>query len=100
MIWTFKVAGTSKGITAIQMDIKIKGIDAQILKAALQQARKGRLFIMDKMFISNIRASQGTFSICTKNFTINIDPDKIRDVIGPGGKLLTRLLLKQIRKLI
>ena len=79
----FKVAGTSKGITAIQMDIKIKGIDAQILKQLLQQARKGRLFIMDKM-LSVISEPARNFLNMHQEFYNNIDHDKIRDVIGPG----------------
>ena len=79
----FKVAGTREGITAIQMDIKIKGIDEQILTRALEQARRGRLFILDKMMetISAPRVLQ---------FTIH--PDKIREVIGSGGKTINKII--------
>ena len=95
----FKVAGTNKGITAIQMDIKIKGIDAQILKAALQQARKGRLFIMDKMLsvISEPRKELSQYA--PRIFTMNIDPDKIRDIIGPGGKTINKIIAETDTKI-
>ncbi|MDD4504075.1 MAG: polyribonucleotide nucleotidyltransferase, partial [Clostridiaceae bacterium] len=80
----FKVAGTSKGITAIQMDIKIAGIDRPILERALEQARIGRLFILDKM-LSVISAPRKELSqYAPKIITYKVDPDKIRDIIGPG----------------
>lgn len=88
----FKVAGTKKGITAIQMDIKIAGIDKEILKQALDKARIGRLFILDKMLaaISEPRAELSPFA--PRIFTLIIDPDKIRDVIGPGGKIINKII--------
>ncbi|MBR0437112.1 MAG: polyribonucleotide nucleotidyltransferase, partial [Clostridia bacterium] len=84
----FKVAGTREGITAIQMDIKIKGIDREILTRALEQARKGRLFILDKMAetIAEPRAELSPYAPRILSFKIN--PDKIRDVIGSGGKTI------------
>lgn len=88
----FKVAGTAKGITAIQMDIKIKGIDRDILERALAQARDGRMFIMNKMLevISEPRKELSPFA--PKIVTTNIPPDKIRDVIGPGGKVINGII--------
>ena len=88
----FKVAGTREGITAIQMDIKIKGIDEQILTRALEQARRGRLFILDKMMetISAPRAEISPFAPRVLQFTIH--PDKIREVIGSGGKTINKII--------
>lgn len=88
----FKVAGTATGITAIQMDIKIAGIDRPILEKALEQARIGRLFILDKMnaVISKPRAELSQYA--PKILTTRIDPDKIRDVIGPGGKMINKII--------
>jgi len=88
----FKVAGTREGITAIQMDIKIKGIDEQILTRALEQARRGRLFILDKMMetISAPRAEISPFAPRILQFTIH--PDKIREVIGSGGKTINKII--------
>ncbi len=88
----FKVAGTSKGITAIQMDIKIAGIDRPILERALEQARVGRLFILDKMLsvISEPRKELSPYA--PKIITTRIDPDKIRDIIGPGGKTINKII--------
>ncbi len=88
----FKVAGSDSGITAIQMDIKIAGINRDILKAALEQARKGRLFILDKMnsVISKPREELSPYA--PKIITTRIDPDKIRDVIGPGGKTINKII--------
>lgn len=88
----FKVAGTREGITAIQMDIKIKGIDEQILTRALEQARQGRLFILDRMMetISEPRAELSPFAPRIMQFTIN--PDKIREVIGSGGKTINGII--------
>ncbi len=88
----FKVTGTTKGITAIQMDIKIKGIDKQILTQALNQAREGRLYIMDKMLqvISKPRAQLSKYA--PKIITFNINPDKIKDVIGSGGKVINKII--------
>jgi polyribonucleotide nucleotidyltransferase len=84
----FKVAGTREGITALQMDIKVTGLNAQILAEALEQARKGRLFILDKMneVISEPREEISKYA--PRIVTMQINPDKIRDVIGPGGKVI------------
>lgn len=88
----FKVAGTDKGITAIQMDIKIAGIDRPILERALEQARVGRLYILDKMnaVISKHRSDLSPYA--PKIISMKIDPDKIRDVIGPGGKMINKII--------
>ena len=88
----FKVAGTREGITAIQMDIKIKGIDEEILTRALAQARRGRLFILDKMCecLSEPRAELSPYAPRIISFKIN--PDKIRDVIGSGGKTINGII--------
>ena len=90
----FKVAGTKDGITAIQMDIKIKGIDEQILTRALEQARQGRLFILGKMLecIAEPRAEMSPYAPRILRFTIN--PDKIREVIGSGGKTINGIIAK------
>ncbi len=84
----FKVAGTRNGITALQMDIKVTGLNAQILAEALEQARKGRMYILDKMneVISEPREEISKYA--PRIVTIQINPDKIRDVIGPGGKVI------------
>ncbi len=90
----FKVAGTRDGITAIQMDIKIKGIDREILTRALEQARRGRLFILDKMAetIAEPRAELSPYA--PRILTFKINPDKIRDVIGSGGKTINGIIAK------
>ena len=81
----FKVTGTSKGVTAIQMDIKIKGIDREILTTALKQAREGRMFIMGKL-LEEIQAPRAELSkYAPKIITMKINPDFIKDVIGSGG---------------
>mgnify|MGYP001047975369 CR=1 FL=1 len=88
----FKVAGTEKGITAIQMDIKIKGIDENILKTALNQAKEGRMHILGKMLevISAPRKELSKYA--PKILTFNINPDKIKDVIGSGGKMINKII--------
>ena len=88
----FKVAGTTEGITAIQMDIKIKGIDEKILREALSRAREGRLFILNKMMqtLSAPRAELSPYAPKIISFTIN--PDKIKDVIGSGGKMINKII--------
>ncbi len=88
----FKVAGTSKGITAIQMDIKIAGIDRPILERALEQARIGRLFILDKMLNCIAEPRKELSKYAPKIITMRIDPDKIREVIGPGGKMINKII--------
>ncbi len=88
----FKVTGTEKGVTAIQMDIKIKGIDKQILSTALKQAREGRMFIMNKL-LEEIKAPREELSkYAPKIITFTIDPDKIKDVIGSGGKMINKII--------
>ena len=88
----FKVAGTEKGITAIQMDIKIKGIDEKILTEALERARVGRLFILKKMtdVIAEPRKELSPYAPKIISFMIN--PDKIKDVIGTGGKMINKII--------
>ncbi len=88
----FKVAGTTEGITAIQMDIKIKGIDEQILRTALAQAREGRLFILGKMLEVLPEPRKHLSKFAPKIISFNIDPDKIRDVIGSGGKVINKII--------
>ena len=88
----FKVAGTANGITALQMDIKVKGISREILKNALDQAREGRLFILDKM-LQTISAPRAELSPYAPRITmIHIDPSKIGAVIGPGGKMIRKIV--------
>jgi len=84
----FKVAGTRNGITALQMDIKIMGITAQIMREALEQARKGRLFLLDTMDAVISKASEEKSAYAPRIHTIMIPTDKIRDLIGPGGKVI------------
>jgi polyribonucleotide nucleotidyltransferase len=88
----FKVAGTAAGITALQMDIKVSGVTPEIMRAALAQARKGRLEILQKM-AATIEASRNTIStFAPRIITIRIPVDKIRDVIGPGGKTIRSII--------
>jgi polyribonucleotide nucleotidyltransferase len=88
----FKVAGTSEGITALQMDIKVTGITAKIMREALEQAHRGRLEILEKMG-ATLPAPRGEISIFAPRIvTINIPVDKIRDVIGPGGKVIRGII--------
>lgn len=88
----FKVAGTERGITAIQMDIKIHGIDRNILKTALEQARVGRLEIMNKMLAVIPEPRHELSKYAPKIITFAIDPDKIREVIGTGGKVINQII--------
>ncbi|MDI3547162.1 MAG: polyribonucleotide nucleotidyltransferase [Halanaerobiales bacterium] len=88
----FKVAGTKNGITALQMDIKIHGISKDILKRALEQARKGRLFILDKMLEVIDKPRPELSPYAPLMITMKIDPDKIRYVIGPGGKMINKII--------
>jgi polyribonucleotide nucleotidyltransferase len=88
----FKVAGTREGITALQMDIKVMGITAQIMREALEQARHGRLYILDKMN-EVIREPRTTISeFAPRFYTLQISTDKIRDLIGPGGKVIRGII--------
>ena len=88
----FKVAGTREGITAIQMDIKIKGINEEILTRALEQARKGRLFILDKMMETISEPRHELSPHAPRIISFNIHPDKIRLVIGSGGKTINQII--------
>lgn len=88
----FKVAGTAKGITAIQMDIKIKGIDRTILEKALAQALEGREHILGKMLEVISKPKGGLSAHAPKIVTTQIPVDKIRDVIGPGGKIINKII--------
>lgn len=87
----FKVAGTEKGITAIQMDIKIDGINRQIFEQALEQARKGRAYILGKMLECILAPRPSLKEHAPKITTLKINPDKIKDVIGPGGKVIKKI---------
>ncbi len=88
----FKVAGTEKGITAIQMDIKIKGIDENILRTALEQARVGRLHILGKMLAVLDKPRSELSQYAPKIIMFNIDPEKIGDVIGKSGKTINKIV--------
>lgn len=88
----FKVAGTRDGITALQMDIKISGVTGQIMREALEQARRGRLFLLDKMdaVLSGANANRSRYAPQIR--TLQIPTDKIRDLIGPGGKTIRGII--------
>ncbi|MGI6214792.1 MAG: polyribonucleotide nucleotidyltransferase [Christensenellales bacterium] len=88
----FKVAGTQNGITAVQMDIKISGIDKTILKTALEQALQGRLHILKIMLEAKPEPSKHLSPYAPKIITFTINPDKIRDVIGSGGKVINKII--------
>ncbi|MGI9860354.1 polyribonucleotide nucleotidyltransferase [Moorella naiadis] len=88
----FKVAGTKKGITALQMDIKIAGIDRSILERALEQARRGRLYILEKILATLPGPRLELSPYAPRMLTTTIDPDKIRDIIGPGGKVIKKII--------
>ncbi len=87
----FKVAGTRDGITALQMDIKIKGLTHEIFAQALEQARVARLFVLDKMLAVLPKPRIEMSSFAPRITTIMINPDKIRDIIGPGGKMIRKI---------
>ena len=87
-----KVTGTSTGITAIHMDIKIKGIDKAMLTTALNQAREGRMFIMDKMLACIPEPNKELSKYAPKIITFNIDPEKIGDVVGKSGKTINKII--------
>ncbi len=88
----FKVAGTKKGITAIQMDVKIKGIDEKILKESLELAKKSRIQILNKIeeVLAKPRPQLSPFA--PRIYTLQINPDKIREVVGPGGKVINEII--------
>lgn len=89
----FKVAGTHKGITSIQMDLKIDGLTPEIIKQALETTHKGRDYIIDEILLKTIPAPRPEISkYAPKLITMKIDPDKIRDVIGTGGKIIQKIV--------
>jgi len=89
----FKVAGTKKGITSIQMDIKVDGLTYEIIRQAFELTRKGRVHIIDEVILPAISKPRDQLSpYAPKMFTLVIDPDKIRDVIGPGGKIINKII--------
>jgi len=88
----FKVAGTRSGITAIQMDIKIKGINKEILTRALAQAHEGRMFILDKMEAVMPSPRENLSKYAPRIYQFTIDPEKIREVIGAGGKVINKII--------
>ncbi|MDE0076767.1 MAG: polyribonucleotide nucleotidyltransferase [Caldilineaceae bacterium] len=87
----FKVAGSSHGITALQMDLKIKGLDFEILRIALEQARQGRLHIMQKMLEVLPESREDLSPYAPRILTVSVDPEKIGKIIGPGGKTVRAL---------
>ncbi len=87
----FKVAGTADGVTALQMDIKVKGITYEIMTKALEQAREGRMFIMDKMLETIDAPREELSEFAPRIQTIKINPEKIGAVIGPGGKMIRKI---------
>ena len=88
----FKVTGTDQGITAFQMDVKISGVTKEIMADALDQARAGRLFILGKMKEVLTGPRDHLAPCAPRIFSIKINPDKIRDVIGPGGKVIRSIV--------
>jgi polyribonucleotide nucleotidyltransferase len=87
----FKVAGSEAGITSLQMDIKITSITAEIMEIALEQAREGRIHILDEMAKALNSARDGLADSAPKITTMKIPVDKIRDIIGPGGKIIREI---------
>jgi len=90
----FKVCGTREGITAFQMDTKIKGVPRSVMEQALEQAKQGRLHILEKMEAVIPQPRPEISPYAPRIYTIKIDPDKIREVIGPGGKIIRDIQLK------
>jgi polyribonucleotide nucleotidyltransferase len=90
----FKVSGTTQGITALQMDIKIKGITREILKEALDQAEKARMEILDKIEAQIPAPREEVSKYAPKTVTFMIDPLKIKEVIGKGGETITKIILE------
>ncbi|PEY41278.1 polyribonucleotide nucleotidyltransferase [Bacillus cereus] len=88
----FKVAGTAQGVTALQMDIKIDGLSREILEEALQQAKVGRMHILDHMLSAIAEPRKELSAYAPKIITMTINPDKIRDVIGPSGKQINKII--------
>ena len=88
----FKLTGTEKGVTALQMDIKILGVSREIVSAALAQAREGRMFIMEKMLEAIATPNKELSPYAPQMIRMQIKPDKIREVIGPGGKTIHKIV--------
>lgn len=88
----FKVAGTANGVTALQMDIKIKGLNREILQKALEQAHRGRMFILGKMLEAIDKPRPELSKYAPRIITLRIHPDKIREVIGPGGRVINKII--------
>ena len=88
----FKVAGTRDGITGLQMDIKVPNVTTAIMKEALEQARRGRLYILDKMYEALTSARTTISQYAPRIYTLTIPQDKIREVIGPGGKMIRSII--------
>lgn len=88
----FKVAGTTEGITSIQVDTKLQGFSFNVVETAIRDARKARLFILDKMTACIPSAREEVSKYAPKTSTIQIDPEKIRDVIGAGGKVINKII--------
>lgn len=88
----FKVAGTTRGITALQMDIKMQGITREILASALEQARRGRMFILRRIIEALPEPRRELSPLAPRIVVLQIDPERIRDVIGPGGKTINRII--------
>lgn len=88
----FKVAGTRKGITALQMDIKVQNLTSKIMHEALEQARRGRMFILDKMEETITGGRENISTFAPRIYTLQIPVDKIRDLIGPGGKMIRSII--------
>jgi polyribonucleotide nucleotidyltransferase len=87
----FKVAGTAEGVCGLQMDIKVRGITPQIMREALAQAHEGRMFILDKMLAVMGETREELSPYAPRITKITINPDRIRDIIGPGGKMIRRI---------
>ncbi len=90
----FKVTGTAEGITALQMDIKIGGISTEVMERALEQARQGRLHILEKMFSALPEARSDLSTYAPRIITLKVKPDKVREVIGAGGKVIRGIIEK------
>ncbi len=88
----FKVAGTVDGITAVQMDIKVRGITTDIMRRAMEQARAGRFFIIGKLKEAIAVPRRGLSKFAPRMFVLEIHPDKIKDIIGPGGKVINKIV--------
>src|SRR5216110_340802 len=95
----FKVAGTADGITALQMDIKVGGITTDVMRKALDQARRGRMHILEKMQEALGAPRQSISAFAPRIVTIRIPVDKIRDVIGPGGKMIRSIIERTVVKI-